>query len=183
MPSVCVFCGSRSGDRPDFSAAASELGTSISTAGLSLVYGGGSVGMMGAIADSVLASGGNVIGVIPEALATVELMHTQVKDMRVVSDMHARKAMMHELSDAFIALPGGYGTLEELFEILCWGQLNFHQSPIALLNLDGFYDGLISLIDEMVDRDFLSKSSRQLLTVLHSVQETERWLNQQMSAN
>lgn len=182
MRSVCVFCGARSGDHSIFTEAAAALGKSISHAGFSLVYGGGSVGMMGALADAALEVGGQVIGVIPEALANVELMHPAVKDMRIVADMHARKAMMHELSDAYIALPGGYGTMEELFEVLCWGQLEFHQSPVALLNLDGFYDGLVSLVNGMVQRGFLDSDSRDLLSVVNSIAEAEAWLNQRTAA-
>lgn len=176
MRSVCVFCGARSGDHLIFPEAAASLGKLISSMDLSLVYGGGSVGMMGSLADAALEAGGHVIGVIPSALANVELMHPSVKDMRIVADMHARKAMMHELSDAYIALPGGYGTMEELFEVLCWGQLEFHKSPVLLLNLDGFYDGLISLADGMVQRGFLDNKSRNLMSVAENLEDVKAWL-------
>lgn len=176
MASVCVFCGAKGGDDPAYIPAAASIGKRFAAAGLTLIYGGGSVGMMGAVADACLAADGDVIGVIPQSLATIELMHPGVSDMRVVADMHARKAMMHQLSDAYVALPGGYGTLEELFEVLCWAQLSFHQSPVLLVNQDGFYDGLVTLVDQMMSRDFLDANSRQLLNVMASADDAATWI-------
>jgi len=176
MACICVFCGSRSGNDDAHTEAARQLGSTLTAHGHSIVYGGGGVGLMGELADAALQHKGRVIGVIPEALANAELMHDRVADMRVVPDMHVRKATMHELADGYIALPGGYGTLEELFEVLCWAQLEFHQSPVAMLNLNGYYDGLASLIDNMVQHDFLSQSYKQLLTSASSIAELDAWL-------
>ncbi|MCP4785933.1 MAG: TIGR00730 family Rossman fold protein [Fuerstiella sp.] len=176
MACICVFCGSRSGNDNAHAEAARQLGVTLTAHGHSIVYGGGSVGLMGELADAALQHRGRVIGVIPEALAKVEVMHQRVADMRIVPDMHVRKATMHRLADGYIALPGGYGTLEELFEVLCWAQLEFHASPVAMLNLDGYYDGLASLIENMVQQDFLSQPYRQLLTSATSVADLDSWL-------
>ena len=176
MASLCVFCGSRSGSDLSHVTAARQLGATLTDAGHTLVYGGGSVGLMGVIADSMLELGGRVIGVIPEALARVELMHAGVDDMRIVPDMHVRKATMHSLADGYIALPGGFGTMEELFEALCWAQLDFHKAPIALLNVDGMYDGLIRLLDDMVRHGFLPDNFKKLLTTTESAEELRQWL-------
>jgi uncharacterized protein (TIGR00730 family) len=181
MASICVFCGSRSGNAPVYEEAARHLGSVLATQGHSIVYGGGSVGLMGELADAALEHNGHVIGVIPEALANVELMHDGVGDMRIVPDMHVRKATMHKLADGFIALPGGYGTLEELFEVLCWAQLDFHESPIAMLNLNGYYDGLTELLANMVHQDFLSPPHAGLLTSVSSVAGLDDWLNLKFS--
>src|SRR5690606_34136963 len=139
MNRVCVFCGSRVGNRDEYRLAAESLGRLLASRRIELVYGGGSVGMMGVIADAVISAGGHVVGVIPELLAVKELMHPAVPDMRLVPDMHARKALMAELADAFIALPGGFGTFEELFETITWGQLGIHAKPIGLLNVGGYF--------------------------------------------
>lgn len=176
MVSVCVFCGSQPGNDPLHLQAARQLGTDLASAGHTLVYGGGSLGMMGAIADSMLQHDGTVIGVIPEALANVELMHSGVADMRIVPDMHVRKASMHKLADCYLALPGGYGTMEELFEALCWAQLDFHSAPVALLNIAGVYDGLLKLVDDMTVQGFLTPQHRKILTPLTSVQAVRDWL-------
>ena len=176
MASICVFCGSSSGADPIYATAATALGGILARRNDTLVYGGGSTGMMGAIADEMLRREAEVIGVIPEALANVELMHTGVSDMRIVPNMHLRKATMHELSDGYIALPGGLGTMEELFEVLCWAQLKFHAAPIAVLNPGGYYDGLITLIDNMISKQFLDSVYRELLTTVASVEELETWL-------
>ena len=183
MASICVFCGSRPGNDSDYIAAAASLGRSISERGHTLVYGGGSVGLMGAIADEVLLCGGKVIGVIPEALASVELMHTGVSDMRIVPDMHVRKATMHELADGYVALPGGYGTLEELFEVLCWAQLAFHEAPTAILNMCGLYDGLIQQLDAMVGNEFLSHDHRSILSTAATVSDLAVWLDANFSTH
>lgn len=176
MAAICVFCGSASGNLSSYAELTKKLGRMIAESDHQLIYGGGSLGLMGVIADEVLACDGRVTGVIPEALANVELMHSEVTDMRVVEDMHRRKALMHDLADVYIALPGGFGTMEELFEVLCWAQLDFHRAPIAILNVDGYYDGLISLIDSMVRRDFLDANCRSLLTVVSEIGELKDWL-------
>ena len=182
MTAVCVFCGSQAGLGPTFAEAARQLGRVLADRNDTLVYGGGSTGLMGAVADEMLARDGHVIGVIPEALAVVELMHTGVADMRVVPDMHVRKATMHELADAYIAMPGGFGTMEELFEVLCWAQLDFHSAPIALLNLNGYYDGLDELVQTMVGQRFLTETNSRLLTTVTDITELTQWLTQNAAA-
>lgn len=177
MASICVFCGARSGGHECYNDAAAQLGTLLATHGHRLIYGGGSTGVMGALADAALSAGGKITGVIPAALANVELMHQRVSDMRVVPDMHVRKATMHRLADGYVALAGGYGTMEELFEVLCWAQLDFHSAPIAILNTDGYYDGLLDLIATMHRRGFIGDSCRDLLSVPASVDELCRWLS------
>ncbi|HLQ47176.1 MAG TPA: TIGR00730 family Rossman fold protein [Planctomycetaceae bacterium] len=162
---VCVFCGSKVGADERYRAAAVELGQLLVQSGIGLVYGGGSVGLMGVIADAVLDAGGEVIGVIPEALATEELLHPRVPDMRVVTTMHARKALMAELSDAFVALPGGFGTFEELFEVVTWSQLRLHRKLTGLLNVGGYYDPLVRLVDHAVQEGFIKVKHRGLLVI------------------
>ncbi len=162
---VCVFCGSKVGTDDRYRAAAVELGQLLVQSGTGLVYGGGSVGLMGVIADAVLDAGGDVIGVIPEALATEELLHPRVPDMRVVPTMHARKALMAELSDAFIAMPGGFGTFEEFFEVVTWTQLRLHHKLTGLLNVGGFYDPLVRLVDHAVQEGFIKVKHRGLLVI------------------
>src|SRR5438132_6218646 len=154
MRRVCVFCGSRTGDGPEYAAAARDLGAALVRQHLALVFGGGHIGLMGVLADAMLAGGGEVIGVIPQALVDKELAHAGIHDMRIVPTMHARKALMADLSDAFIALPGGYGTADELFEMLTWAQLRIHGKPIALLNTLGFFDPLLAWLDHTVERGF-----------------------------
>ena len=165
MRRICVFCGSKIGSNTDFRYAAETLGREIVRRGLGLVYGGGSVGLMGVIADVVLESGGEVIGVIPEPLATKELMHPEVSQMIVVPNMHARKSRMAELSDLFIAMPGGYGTLEELFEVISWAQLGIHFKPIGLLNTAGYFDPLMGFIDHAITQDFIKSKYRELFVI------------------
>lgn len=165
MKNICVFCGANPGHLTVYCQAAEELGRLLVAENLGLVYGGGSVGLMGVIADSVLQANGNVIGVIPERLATLELLNVAVKDMRIVESMHARKALMAELSDAFIALPGGYGTFEELFEVITWAQLGIHTKPIGLLNTNGFYDHLLRFIDTTIEHGFIKPINRDLMVV------------------
>ena len=160
---VCVFCGSNTGKNPVYSRAADALGRTLARRGLGLVYGGGSVGLMGVLADAALAGGGEVIGVIPGALSRQEIAHEGLTEMHVVPDMHTRKAKMTELADGFIALPGGYGTLEELFEVVTWGQLGLHERPIALLNPAGYFDGLLGWIDAAVQEGFIRPEHRRLL--------------------
>ena len=176
MASICVFCGSQSGNSENYTATAKKLAQILTKNDHTLIYGGGSVGLMGTLADQMLADGGRITGVIPKALANVELMHSGVSDMRIVPDMHTRKATMHQLADAYIALPGGYGTLEELFEVLCWGQLQFHSAPVALLNSKSVFNGLISQLDNMVEQGFLSQEDRQILYSTTSVEDLENCL-------
>lgn len=152
---ICVYCGSSSGNDPTYRRAAFELGAFLARSGLGLVYGGGNVGLMGAVADGALSQAGEVIGVIPRSLMEKELGHGGVTELHVVTSMHERKQMMVDLSDAFIALPGGFGTLDETFETLTWLQLSFHQKPVALLNVSGFFDGLITFIQHMSTHGFL----------------------------
>lgn len=160
---ICVFCGSRRGRRPEYVAAARAVGSTLGRRGIGLVYGGGGVGVMGELADAVLAHDGEVIGVIPHSLLEWEVGHTRVADLRVVDTMHERKALMASLSDAFIALPGGYGTLEELFEVLTWAQLGLHPKPCGLLNVEGYFDPLLRLVEHMVEEGFLRDEHRSLL--------------------
>ena len=155
MTRVCVFCGSSAGARPAYTQAAEAMGVALVRRKIGLVYGGGSVGLMGVIADTVLRDGGEVIGVIPGPLATRELAHPALTEMRVVGSMHERKATMASLADAFIALPGGLGTLEETLEILTWAQLGIHRKPIGLLNVDGYYDGLLAFLAHAVRERFV----------------------------
>lgn len=165
MRRVCVFCGSSPGRLPDYRAAAEALGRLIAARELGLVYGGASVGLMGAVADACLAAGGEVIGVIPHALAAREVAHQGLADLRVVGSMHERKALMAELSDAFVALPGGIGTFEELFEVWTWTQLGSHGKPCGFLNVAGFYDPLLGFLDTVVEAGFLKPVHRDMLQV------------------
>jgi len=162
---VCVFCGSKHGVRPEYTEAARATGTALVAAGIDLVYGGGRVGLMGEVADAVLAAGGRVIGVIPEHMADREIAHHDVTELRIVSSMHERKALMYELSDGFVALPGGLGTLEELFEITTWSQLGLHSKPAGLLDVDAFYTPLVAFLDQLVAEGFVAERHRRLLRV------------------
>jgi hypothetical protein len=168
MHRICIFCGSRAGHRPDYRAAAETLGRLLAERNLELVYGGGNIGLMGAVADACMAAGGAVVGVIPESLVGREVAgqaveHVGITRLEVVDSMHTRKARMAELADGFIALPGGFGTFEELFEILTWAQLGFHQKPVGLLDVAGYYGPLLALCDQAVTEGFLSAQSRALL--------------------
>ena len=165
MPRVCVFCGSRTGSQPAYTEAASRLGAALAGRGIGLVFGAGQVGLMGVLADAVLASGGEAIGVIPQALVDRELAHRQLTRLHIVESMHDRKALMAELADAFLALPGGYGTLEEFFEIVTWKQLRLHQKPIGLYNVAGFFDPLLAWIERAIAEDFIKPKHRDLLMV------------------
>ncbi|MDZ4871815.1 MAG: putative cytokinin riboside 5'-monophosphate phosphoribohydrolase [Chroococcidiopsis cubana SAG 39.79] len=190
MESICIFCGSSTGNRSIYQEAAQAMGEAIARRGLSLIYGGGNVGLMGMVADAALAAGGEAIGVIPKFLVDKEIAHNGLTQLHVVDSMHDRKALMTELADAFIALPGGYGTLEEFCEILTWAQLGLHQKPQGLLNVEGYYDPLLQLFDRAVTEDFLrselrslvleSSSSEDLLDLLANYQPitVEKWLRQ-----
>lgn len=168
MKRICVFCGSSSGISSAYSMAASELGQELARRGIGLVYGGASIGLMGKVADAVLAAGGEVVGVIPEALVTEEVLHTGLTDLRIVDSMHARKAEMEQLSDGFIALPGGIGTLEEFVEVLTWAQLRFHAKPCGLLNVNGYYEHLVRFLDYTVEQGFLKPKHRAKLLIADS---------------
>ncbi len=165
MASICVFCGSSTGASPAYAAAAAALGAELAARGTTLVFGGGKRGMMGVLADACLAGGGRVVGVIPAHLWERELGHTGVTEMHVVASMHERKARMAELAEAFVALPGGIGTLEEFFEVWTWGQLGLHAKPLGLLNAGGYFDPLIRFLDHMVDERFLGADQRDIVLV------------------
>lgn len=189
MESLCVFCGSNSGASPDYARAAARVGTLLAERGITLVYGGGRVGLMGVLADAALAAGGKAIGVIPRALEAREVAHTGLSELRVVGSMHERKALMSELADGFIALPGGIGTMEEWFEVWTWGQLGIHPKPLGMLNVAGYYDHLLAFFDRMVTDGFLPPAHRSMAivgedpeTLLHRLAgyvppRTEKWLD------
>jgi uncharacterized protein (TIGR00730 family) len=163
--SICVYCGSRHGSRPEYTAAARALGTAIGQRGWQLVYGGGKVGLMGEVADAVLAAGGRVVGVIPETLEKLEVGHRGLHELHVVPTMHVRKQMMAERADAFIALPGGIGTLEELYEVWTWRQLKYHNNPIGLLDTAGYWQPLLRFMDHTVAEGFLAPAMRSAVLV------------------
>jgi len=168
---VCVFCGSSTGLKAEFVNAAEVLGTKLACRNIGLIYGGGSVGLMGVVSQSAHNQGGAVIGVIPEQLKPIEISGETRGEVIVTKDMHERKQHMSSLADAFIAMPGGFGTLEELFEMITWKQLGFHSKPVGILNVDGFYDALLKFLDESVSLGFISKSARELLFVAESPDE------------
>ena len=163
--SLCVYCGSRSGGDPAFAQAATDIGTRIGRSGGQLVYGGGRAGLMGLVADAALAAGAKVVGVIPQALVERELGHTGLTELHVVQTMHERKQLMAERSDAFLALPGGIGTFEELFEVWTWRQLGYHDKPVGLLNVAGYYDKLLGFIEDTERQGFVPPAQRALLQV------------------
>lgn len=165
IKNICVFCGSKHGTQPQYTLAATSLGALLAGRGLGLVYGGGNIGLMGEVANAALGAGGRVIGVIPESLDEHEVTHRGVTELHVVQSMHERKALMADRADAFIALPGGFGTFDELFEILTWAQLGLHTKPCGLLNVDGFYDPLIVFLDHAVEHGFLKQKHRDILHV------------------
>lgn len=163
MKTICVFCGSSSNANQAYFEAARKLGAEIGRRGMTLVYGGAHVGLMGAVADAALAAGGEVTGVIPRALVEKEVAHTGLTELRVVESMHDRKALMNELSDGFITMPGGFGTLDELFETLTWAQLRFHEKPIGLLNVNGYFDALLDFADRAVADGFIHRAHRAMI--------------------
>jgi uncharacterized protein (TIGR00730 family) len=162
---ICVFCGASPGARPAYREATVQIARLLTAEGIGVVYGGGGVGLMGALADAVLAEGGEITGVIPRSLVDREIAHPDVADMRGVRSMHERKALMVDLADAFVALPGGIGTLEELFEVYTWAQLGLHRKPCALLNVDDYYDGIADFLSHAVAERFLREETRELLLV------------------
>jgi uncharacterized protein (TIGR00730 family) len=190
---ICVFAGSAPGGNPEYLDAARNLGTEIVNAGFGLVYGGAQVGLMGAVANRVLELGAQVVGVIPDALVTKEVAHPNLTELRVVESMHERKAEMADLADAFIALPGGFGTLEELLETVTWAQLGIHLNPVGLLNVRGYYDGLINFLSHATDQGFLKEQHRSLLLtdsepamlmqkiVQYEAPPVKRWLDRKES--
>ncbi len=190
MRTVCVYCGSNAGARPVYAKRAAALGTRLAQQGLTLVYGGGNVGLMGIVADAVLAGGGEVIGVIPEQLVGWEVAHRGVTRLEVVANMHERKARMFDLSDGFVALPGGFGTLDEMFEMLTWRQLGLGDKPCAFLDVDGFYTPLVAMMDRMVEERFLHADQRRdlwhgddidaLLAWMHAYvpAQADKWLDE-----
>jgi uncharacterized protein (TIGR00730 family) len=163
LRSICVFCGASPGATPIYQEAAEALGRHLAENGIQLVYGGGAVGLMGMVANAALAAGGEVIGIIPQSLKDAEVGHSGLTRLEVVDGMHARKARMAELSDAFIALPGGLGTLEELFEVWTWGQLGYHAKPLGLLEVNGFFDPLLTFLDHLVQERFVRQPHRDML--------------------
>lgn len=171
LKSVCVFCGASTGHNPLYREAATLLGRTLAERGLTLIYGGGAVGLMGVVADAVMAAGGQVIGIIPQSLERSEIGHKGLTRLEVVDGMHARKARMAELADAFIALPGGLGTLEELFEVWTWGQLGYHGKPLGLLDVNGFYQQLSSFLDHLVSEGFVRSPHRGMLQRSESADE------------
>ncbi|MEO1448263.1 MAG: TIGR00730 family Rossman fold protein [Bacteroidota bacterium] len=189
MERICVFCGSSSGQDPVYRSAAQEMGRALVKAGIGMVYGAGNVGLMGVIADEMLTHKAEVIGVIPDFLMKKEVGHTGISELIVVDTMHQRKALMAEKSDGFISMPGGYGTLDETFEIMTWAQLGLHQCPVGLLNVKGYYDPMLRMLDHMVEEGFLRAENRamlladsdpeQLLAKMDAYQapDVEKWLN------
>ena len=173
MQRVCVFCGASSGRKSAYAEAARAFGAGCASRGIGVVYGGGRVGLMGAVADAALAAGGEVIGVIPQELVDRELAHGGLSDLHVVGSLHERKALMADLSDAFAALPGGFGTFEELFEVLAWQTLNLHNKPVVLLNVAGFYDAMLTFLD-VCEREGMLRGNRQRLLIAKTVDEALR---------
>jgi uncharacterized protein (TIGR00730 family) len=171
LRSICVFCGASAGTNPAYRQAAIELGRHLGENGIRLIFGGGAVGLMGIVADAALAAGGEVVGIIPQSLQDSEIGHPGLTRLEVVPGMHARKARMAELSDAFIALPGGLGTLEELFEVWTWGQLGYHAKPLGLLEVEGFYSKLSGFLDHLVAEGFVRAEHRQMLQMGKSPSE------------
>lgn len=189
MKSICVFCGSSFGTRAAYAETALETGRLIAEQGYRLVYGGAKVGLMGTVADGALKAGGEVIGVLPRALEEKELAHEGLNELHLVSSMHERKALMADLSDAFIALPGGAGTLEEIFEVWTWGQLGYHRKPCGFLNVEGYYDQLIAFLDHQTREAFTKQAMREMVQIAETPQalldqfkdyeapDTPKWIN------
>jgi uncharacterized protein (TIGR00730 family) len=189
--SLCVFCGSSVGSKPAFIGAAIALGKVLAASRIRVVYGGGRVGLMGALADATLNAGGQVVGVIPQQLVDREVAHQGLTELRVVQSMHERKALMADLSDGFVALPGGLGTLEEFFEVWTWGQLGLHQKPYGLLNVNGFYDPLVQFIDQLVEQKFVKSEHRRMVIIesdvamlpvrmsAHRAPAVDKWIDRQ----
>ncbi|PGK38368.1 TIGR00730 family Rossman fold protein [Bacillus anthracis] len=163
MKSICVFCGSNYGESEEYKNAAEKLGEYLGEKNITLIYGGGKVGLMGSVANSALQVGGNVVGIIPEFLRDKEIAHQGITDLIVVDSMHSRKQKMNDMADGFIVLPGGYGTYEEMFEVLSWGQIGIHKKPVGLLNVDGFFDPLIDMLQHTVEKGFARPENLSLI--------------------
>jgi len=183
MKAVCVYCGSKFGSKPVYAERAATLGTRLANENLALIYGGGNVGLMGVIADAALAAGGVVIGVIPEQLVGWEVAHQGLSRLEVVANMHERKARMFDLSDAFVAMPGGFGTLDEMFEMLTWRQLGLGRKPCAFVDVDGFYAPLIAMLDRMVEERFLRENHRRDLWHGEDIGALLQWLHEYRSVD
>ena len=171
MRRLAVYCGASMGTNSAFAATAKALGEEMAERGIGLVYGGGRLGLMGVVADAVMGAGGEAYGVIPQALIDLEVAHTGLTELHIVTSMHERKAMMTDLTDAFVAIPGGIGTLDELFEAWSWNALGYHAKPFALLNVDGFWDGMISFLDHVAASGFMSAARRDQLLVADGIEE------------
>ncbi len=177
MKSICVFCASSMGKNPIYAEMAYELGKTLSENQIELIYGGAQVGLMGKVAEGVLSQNGKVTGIIPEFLKTKEIAHNSLSELITVKTMHERKAKLHEMSDAFIALPGGFGTMEELFEILTWAQLSLHKKPIGILNIKGYYDPLIQLVEKMIEEGLLKSEYKGMLLISDSIEDLLSQMN------
>ncbi|MBK5491740.1 TIGR00730 family Rossman fold protein [Bacillus sp. TH13] len=171
MNSICVFCGSNYGESEEYKNTAEKLGEFLSKKNITLIYGGGKVGLMGSVANSALQAGGNVVGIIPEFLRDKEIAHQGLTDLIVVDSMHSRKQKMSELADGFIVLPGGYGTYEEMFEVLSWGQIGIHKKPVGLINVDGFFDPLLKMLQHTVDKGFARPENLNLILSSTNIEE------------
>jgi uncharacterized protein (TIGR00730 family) len=169
IKSLCVYCGSARGRQPSYVTAAQELGRELGSRGIRLIYGGARIGVMGEVADATMRHGGEVVGVIPDHLQSSEVGHAGITELKVVESMHVRKKLMFDLSDAFAVLPGGFGTLDELFEIITWRMLQLHDKPIVVVNVDGYWDGFQQLVDRVIDQGFARETSRQHFSVVNSV--------------
>ncbi|HVJ31492.1 MAG TPA: TIGR00730 family Rossman fold protein [Terriglobia bacterium] len=167
--SICVYCGSSFGHSPRFAEIAADLGQEMARRGIRLIYGGGRVGLMGKVADAVMANGGQVTGIIPQHLEDDEVGHRGLTELKVVDSMHTRKRMMFDLSDAFVVLPGGSGTLDEAFEVITWRQLRLHDKPVVIVNIDGYWDKLIALFDHVIETGFAKPATRQHFSVVNSI--------------
>ena len=179
---ICVFCGSSVGGNPKYLADAKSLGEQVARGGWGLVYGGTSVGLMGAVADAALARGAEVIGVLPRNLQDREIAHRGLTKLRLVESMHERKALMASLSDGFVALPGGYGTLDEFFEIVTWAQLKIHSKPCILINTDGYYDPLLRFLEQAMKEEFVRPANRDLVQVARDPAEALQWIERQRAS-
>ncbi len=177
MKSICVYCASSIGNNPIYGETAYELGQTLAEYGIELIYGGAKVGLMGKVADGAISKKGKVTGIIPEFLQTKEIAHETLFELITVKTMHERKALMQEKSDGFIALPGGFGTMEELFEILTWGQLDLHRKPIGILNVNGYYDALVQLIESMISAGLLKEEYIKLLLISDSIEDLLSQMN------
>ncbi|MGU3372409.1 LOG family protein [Bacillus mycoides] len=171
MNSICVFCGSNYGESEEYKNTAEKLGEFLSEKNTTLIYGGGKVGLMGSVANSALQAGGNVVGIIPEFLRDKEIAHQGLTDLIVVDSMHSRKQKMSEMADGFIVLPGGYGTYEEMFEVLSWGQIGIHKKPVGLINVDGFFDPLLKMLQHTVDKGFARPENLNLILSSTNIEE------------